>query len=42
MLDVAIEVQPNDVCLVPEKRAELTTEGGLDAASQIDVTDSVG
>jgi pyridoxine 5-phosphate synthase len=36
MLDVAIQVQPNDVCLVPEKRAELTTEGGLDAASQID------
>ena len=36
MLEVAIQVQPNDVCLVPEKRAELTTEGGLDAASQID------
>jgi pyridoxine 5-phosphate synthase len=36
MLDIAIQVQPNDVCLVPEKRAELTTEGGLDAASQID------
>ena len=35
MLDLAIQVQPNDVCLVPEKRAELTTEGGLDAASQI-------
>lgn len=36
MLNIAIQVQPNDVCLVPEKRAELTTEGGLDAASQID------
>tara|TARA_B100002003_G_scaffold32515_1_gene27662 strand:- start:1124 stop:1846 length:723 start_codon:yes stop_codon:yes gene_type:complete len=36
MLGVAIQVQPNDVCLVPEKRAELTTEGGLDAAAQID------
>ena len=36
MLEIAIQVQPNDVCLVPEKRAELTTEGGLDAASQID------
>jgi pyridoxine 5-phosphate synthase len=36
MLEVAIQVQPNDVCLVPEKRAELTTEGGLEAASQID------
>ena len=30
MLDIACEVGPDDVCLVPEKRAELTTEGGLD------------
>jgi len=30
MLDIACQVRPNDVCLVPEKRAELTTEGGLD------------
>jgi len=30
MLAIACRVQPNDVCLVPEKRAELTTEGGLD------------
>lgn len=36
MIDVARRVQPQDCCLVPERRAEITTEGGLDAASQID------
>lgn len=30
MLDIALERKPADVCLVPEKRQELTTEGGLD------------
>lgn len=30
MLDIAVRVRPHDVCLVPEKRTELTTEGGLD------------
>jgi pyridoxine 5-phosphate synthase len=30
MLDFACEIQPADCCLVPERRAELTTEGGLD------------
>jgi len=30
MLDIACQVRPHDVCLVPEKRHELTTEGGLD------------
>jgi pyridoxine 5-phosphate synthase len=30
MLDFAIEICPSDCCLVPEKREELTTEGGLD------------
>mgnify|MGYP000004498949 CR=1 FL=1 len=30
MLDIACKVLPQDVCLVPEKRHELTTEGGLD------------
>ena len=34
MLAIACEVKPFWVCLVPEKRAELTTEGGLDVASQ--------
>ena len=30
MLAIALATQPHAVCLVPEKRAELTTEGGLD------------
>jgi pyridoxine 5-phosphate synthase len=30
MLALACEIQPADCCLVPERRAELTTEGGLD------------
>ena len=33
MLDIACAVRPQDVCLVPEKRAELTTEGGLDVVT---------
>lgn len=35
MLAIACEVKPFWVCLVPEKRAELTTEGGLDVAGQV-------
>ena len=30
MLNIACKVKPHDVCLVPEKREEVTTEGGLD------------
>ncbi len=30
MIDFACEVKPHDICLVPERREELTTEGGLD------------
>jgi pyridoxine 5-phosphate synthase len=30
MVAFALRVRPDDVCLVPERRAELTTEGGLD------------
>ncbi|HEY1042732.1 MAG TPA: pyridoxine 5'-phosphate synthase [Telluria sp.] len=30
MLDFACSIKPQDVCLVPERRAEVTTEGGLD------------
>jgi pyridoxine 5-phosphate synthase len=33
MLDIALLNRPADVCLVPEKRAELTTEGGLDVVA---------
>ena len=36
MIDIARRVHPRDVCLVPEKREELTTEGGLDVAGQVD------
>jgi pyridoxine 5-phosphate synthase len=36
MLDIALEIRPRDCCLVPERREELTTEGGLDVASQAD------
>ena len=31
---IALEIKPDIVCIVPERRAELTTEGGLDAAGQ--------
>lgn len=36
MLEVARRVRPQDCCLVPERRAEITTEGGLDVSTQID------
>jgi pyridoxine 5-phosphate synthase len=36
MLDIACEIRPQDVCLVPEKREEVTTEGGLDVAGHFE------
>jgi pyridoxine 5-phosphate synthase len=36
MVDIAKEVRPQDCCLVPEKREEVTTEGGLDVAGDVD------
>lgn len=36
MLAIACATRPSDCCLVPERRAELTTEGGLDVAGQMD------
>lgn len=36
MLEIAVRVRPHSCCLVPEKRAELTTEGGLDVAGQLE------
>ena len=36
MLAIAQRVNPTDVCCVPEKREELTTEGGLDVAGQLE------
>ena len=35
MLSFAEKIKPEDCCLVPEKREELTTEGGLDVAGQM-------
>ncbi len=34
MIAIARRIRPSDCCLVPEKREELTTEGGLDVSSQ--------
>lgn len=34
MVSIACQIRPEDVCLVPEKRQELTTEGGLDILSR--------
>ncbi|AKA38004.1 pyridoxine 5'-phosphate synthase [Yersinia ruckeri] len=36
MLAIACELKPHFCCLVPEKREEVTTEGGLDVAGQLD------
>jgi len=36
MLEIACRIRPQDVCLVPEKRQELTTEGGLDVLGHFD------
>lgn len=36
MLAIAARLRPADCCLVPEKRQELTTEGGLDVAGQLE------
>lgn len=36
MLKIALELKPAACCIVPEKREELTTEGGLDVVSQLD------
>jgi pyridoxine 5-phosphate synthase len=36
MTDFALRIQPHDVCLVPERREELTTEGGLDVLRYFD------
>ncbi len=41
MVKIALEIQPDYVTLVPERREEVTTEGGLDIAGQIDRMKSV-
>ncbi len=35
MQKIALKIKPHSVCLVPEKRQEVTTEGGLDVAGQL-------
>ncbi|KHN49964.1 pyridoxine 5'-phosphate synthase [Pectobacterium fontis] len=40
MLNIACEVKPHFCCLVPEKRQEVTTEGGLDVAGQQEKIDN--
>jgi pyridoxine 5-phosphate synthase len=35
VLDIAVALRPADACLVPERREELTTEGGLDVAGDV-------
>jgi pyridoxine 5-phosphate synthase len=41
IVEVALEVRPQDVCLVPENRREVTTEGGLDCIGQFERLRSV-
>jgi len=36
MQEIALKYRPHAVCIVPEKRQELTTEGGLDVEGQLD------
>jgi len=36
MVEIAVAVRPQDCCLVPEKREEITTEGGLDVAADVE------
>ncbi|MBU3577036.1 pyridoxine 5'-phosphate synthase [Polynucleobacter sp. UK-Kesae-W10] len=40
MIEIACQVKPQDVCLVPEKREEVTTEGGLDVLGHDEVVKS--
>ncbi|MEM9443920.1 MAG: pyridoxine 5'-phosphate synthase [Verrucomicrobiota bacterium] len=34
MVDIALQIRPHEICLVPENRKEVTTEGGLDVLGQ--------
>ena len=36
MVAIALRIKPHDICLVPERREELTTEGGLDVVKHFD------
>ncbi len=41
MVEIALDIRPDSVCLVPEKRAELTTEGGLNVIESQDIIKNV-
>ena len=41
MIAIALKIKPHDICLVPERRDELTTEGGLDVVKYFDTVKSV-
>ena len=42
IIEIALQVKPNQVTLVPERREEVTTEGGLDVAASVDsITEAV-
>lgn len=41
MLTIALQIQPQHVCLVPERRQEVTTEGGLDVVGQFEKVKSI-
>lgn len=41
MVQIALEIKPDYVTLVPEKREEITTEGGLDVAGQLERLKSI-
>ena len=41
MVEIACRIRPDDVCLVPERREELTTEGGLDVLGQPEILTKV-
>lgn len=36
IVEIALQLRPDDVCIVPENREEVTTEGGLDVVSHLD------
>ena len=40
IVDIALQVLPDEVCLVPEKREELTTEGGLDVVGNFEALET--
>ncbi len=41
IVDIAMKIVPDDVCIVPERREEITTEGGLDAVKNSSVLKEV-